>query len=145
MAKFIEKHIIKSKFDSLTPEERQAHKEAMVKALMDCVVGKTIMFVNMSDTPKVEPIKVEPVEIVPVVKKKTRPINPLRHRADGSYSSHSLVPNYNASYYEQKTKGVKVVCPCCETEVLKSNYAKHTKSLKCTHVAMCQALNAKPS
>ena len=140
MDKFIEEHIIKSKFDSLTPEESHAHKAAMVKALMDVVVGKTIMLVNLSDVSKFEP-----VPDVPVVKRKTRPINPLRHNADGTYNSHCLDPEYAHKYYERTMKDVKVTCPCCGSELLKSNFSKHKKSLKCTHVAMCKAFNAKPS
>ena len=111
MDKFIEEHIIQSKFDSLSPEACQAHKAAMVKALMDCVVGTTIMFVSMSELPKVEP----------VVKKKTRPINPLRHNADGTYNSHCLAPDYSHNSYNEKLKGIVSKCPCCGSEVLKTN------------------------
>jgi len=78
----------------------------------------------------------------PVVKRKTRPINPLRHNADGTYNSHVLDPEYAHDYYLRTVKDVKVTCPCCGSELLKSNFSKHKKSLKCTHVAMCKATNA---
>ena len=138
MDEFIKSKFIESKFESLSPEERQAHTLYVVKSLMECIVGNTINFINIG-------VKAGAIDAPVVVKKKTRPKNPLRHRADGTYNSHSLVPDYNSTYYEQKTKGVKVNCSCCGLELLKSNYSKHKKSLKCTHVAMCQALNALPS
>ena len=143
MDKFIEEHIINSKFDSLSPEECQAHKTAMVKALMDCIVGKTLVMAKLS---KVDTVEVAPIApIAPIVKKKTRPINPLRHNADGTYNSHCLDPDYAHKYYERAMKDIKATCPCCGTEVLKSNLSKHKKSLKCTHVAMCQVINGKTS
>jgi hypothetical protein len=138
MDEFIKSKFIESKFESLSPEERQAHTLSVVKSLMECIVGNTINFINIG-------VKAGAIDAPVVVKKKTRPKNPIRHRADGTYNSHSLVPDYNSTYYEQKTKGVKVNCSCCGLELLKSNYSKHKKSLKCTHVAMCQAHNALPS
>jgi len=134
MDEFIKSKFIESNFESLSPEERQAHTLSVVKSLMETIVGNTINFINIG-------VKAGAID-APVVKKKTRPINPLRHRADGSYNSHSLVPDYNSTYYEQKTKGVKVICTCCGMELLKSNFSKHKKSLKCTHVAMCKNHNA---
>lgn len=108
MDEFIESQFKKVQFESLTPEERQAHTLSVVKALMECIVGQPIKFVDIG-------VKAGVID-APIVKKKTRPINPLRHRADGTYNSHSLVPQYNQTYYEQKTKGVKVTCSCCGLE-----------------------------
>ena len=136
MDEFIKSKFIEYNFESASPEERQAHTLRVVQCLMECIVGQPIKFID---------IGVKAGLLAPIAKKKTRPINPIRHRADGSYNSHSLVPDYNSTYYEQKTKVVKVVCSCCGLELLKSNYSKHNKSLKSTLVAMCQKHNAQPS
>ena len=135
MDEFIKSKFIEYNFESSDPEERHEHTLRVVKALMECIVGNPINFINIG-------VKAGAIDAPVVEKKKTRPKNPIRHRADGSYNSHSLVPDYNSTYYEQKTKGVKVSCSCCGMELLKSNYSKHKKSLKCKHVAMCQAFNA---
>ena len=136
MDEFVKSKFIEYNFESASPEERQAHTLRVVQCLMEVTVGQPIKFID---------IGVKAGLLEPIAKKKTRPINPIRHRAVGSYNSHSLVPDYNITYYEQKTKGVKVVCSCCGLELLKSNYSKHKKSLKCTHVAMCQKHNTQPS
>ena len=90
-------------------EERKAHTLNMVKAVMECIVGKPIVFQHL-------------MEQKPIVKKKARPINPLRHRDDGTYNTHSLDPEYNRKYYNEKLKGITVKCPCCDLELFKNSF-----------------------
>ena len=147
MDEFIKSKFIEYNFESASPEERQAHTLRVMQCLMETIVGNPIKFIDIGVKAGLidKPEETKAGLLAPIAKKKTRPINPIRHRADGSYNSHSLVPDYNSTYFEQKTKGVKVVCTCCGLELLRSNYSKHKKSLKCTHVALCQAHNAQPS
>jgi len=139
---FIEEEFVKAENESLSKEEQKAHNLSLVKTIMRHICLTPFELFTMP-VDKFERDKIN--EQIIQLKKKTRPINPLRHNADGSYNSHSLDPNYNHNYYEEKMKGVKVTCTCCGLELLKTNYAKHKKSKKCQHVAMCQAHNATPS
>ena len=111
----------------------------MVKALMDCIVGKTLVMAKLS---KVDTVEVAP--IAPIVKKKTRPINPLRHNADGTYNSHCLAPDYSYNYYNEKLKGIVAKCPCCGSEVLKTNLGKPKRTQKCKDMTLL-ALKTVPS
>ena len=139
---FIKEEFVKAEYETLSKEEQKAHNMSIVKVIMRHICLTPFELFTMP----VDKFKRNEIyEMVIQMKKKTRPINPLRHNADGSYNSHSLDPKYNHNYYEEKMKGVKVTCSCCGLELLKTNYAKHKKSKKCLHVAMCQALNAVPS
>ena len=111
----------------------------MVNAVMETIVTKHIQYFMSIGA------KEAALEKAVVIKRKTRPINPLRHGPDGSYNSHCLDNNYAHNYSEEKLKGVVVKCLCCESEVLRTKLGKHRRSKKCKHVAMCQAHNALPS
>ena len=123
MDEFIKSKFIEENLESLSPEERQAHTLNVVKALMECIVSQPVKFIDIG----VKAGLLDPIAVVKP-KPKSRAINPLRHREDGSYNSHSLVPGYNHKYYEEKMKGVQVTCPCCGLEFLKTNFSKHKKS-----------------
>ena len=136
---FIEEEFVKANFETLSKEEQKAHNLSVVKVIMRHICLTPFELFTMP-VDKFERDAIN--EQILKLKKKTRPINPLRHRPDGSYNTHSLVPDYNRSYYNEKLKNVKVACTCCGTEFLKTNLSKHKKSKKCLHVAMCQAFNA---
>lgn len=147
---FIEEEMVKVKFDDLSPEEQNAHSKSVSDVILQHVLHTPLdVFCLPVDKFERDRIAEEIIEkylaaqsIAPP--RRTRAKNPLRHRADGTYNSHCLDPDYSHNYYAANLQGVTVKCPCCESEILKTNLAKHKKSLKCRHVAMCQAHNAKP-
>ena len=96
MDEFTKSKLIEYNFESASPKERQAHTLRVVQCLMECIVGQPIKFID---------IGVKAGLLEPIAKKKTRPINPIRHRADGNYKSHSLVPDYNSFSLSSRPKG----------------------------------------
>ncbi len=161
---FITEEFHRVEFTSLSQKDKEVHTRGIVKEVMKHICNnpgelfampvdkfardefyenqnKDWLEETSSDDKSTSSTEV-PVAIP--VKRKTRPINPLRHRADGTYNSHSLDPNYNSNYYKEKVQGLTVVCPCCSLELLKSNFSKHKKSMRCKYLGM-MAIASKPS
>lgn len=148
---FIKEEFVKVRFENMSPEEQKAHTKSVADVVMTHVLHSPLEVFSMPvDKFERDKINEEIIEkylenMSIAAPRRTRPRNPLRHRADGSYNSHCLDPNYAHNYFYENMKDVKIKCDCCGAELLKSNISKHKKSLKCTHVAMCKAHNAKPS
>jgi len=140
---FIQEEFVKVSFESLTPKEQIAHTKAVSDIVMKHILHTPLevfcMPVDKFERDRINEEIIEKylehaslvVKPLVVVKKKTRPINPLRHNADGTYNSHCLDPEYAHNYYNEKLKGVVCKCSSCGSEVLRTNLGKHKRSKKC--------------
>ena len=106
---FIEEQFTKANFASLSVEEQQAHKKALVKAIM----ARICILPLKDDTPITD-------TIVVVETKKC-----IRTLSNGKYNYKPLDPDYFKKYWKANLATVKVECPRCGTLTGKCKIARH--------------------